>query len=125
MKALVTAIEQGRAEIATLQSSLTAKTDLLQMAEDQAGEDAAAFASLRQLQAAARYAAARDKAAAAEAKKRAAQAHRQEADSLDRQAEEISARIAGAALPDADQIVRLRELETARKVAEAQSASRR
>ena len=121
VQALVTAIEQGRTQIATLESNLTSKTELLQRAEEQAEEDATGFANLRQLQAAARYRTARERASAAETRKLAAQTYRQEADSLDRQAQEINARITRAALPDADQMVRLRELETAHKVAEAKA----
>ena len=94
VQALVTAIEQGRTQIATLESNLTSKTELLQRAEEQADEDATGFANLRQLQAVARYKTARERASAAETRKLAAQTYRQEADSLDRQAQEINARIA-------------------------------
>jgi chromosome segregation ATPase len=108
--ALVDAIKQEEWEIATLRASLTEKNDVLQRAQDASERDAIDLASLRQHELVARFRSARDNATAAQRRRALAQEHRQQADVLEGQAHEARARVARAALPDADQVARLREL---------------
>jgi recombinational DNA repair ATPase RecF len=122
VEALVDAIKHDEAEIATLRTSLTEKNDLLQKAQESSESDAVELASMRQHEVVARFRSARDKATAAQRRRELAQEHRQQAGVLERQGEEAKARVARAALPDADQFARLRNLGTELKVAEGRAS---
>jgi DNA repair exonuclease SbcCD ATPase subunit len=122
VEALVDAIRQDEAEIVILQASLSEKNELLQKAQESSENNAVEIASLRQREVVARFRSARDKATAAQRKRELCQEHRQQADVLGSQAEEAKARVAEAALPDAEQIARLRDLDTKLKVAEGRAS---
>lgn len=122
VEALVRAIKQAEVEVATFHASLTEKNDLLQKAQASSEDDAVVLASLHQHEVVARLRSARDNATAAQGRRELAQGHRQQADLLERQAEEAKAKVARAAFPDADQIARLRDLDTQLKVVEGRAS---
>jgi DNA repair exonuclease SbcCD ATPase subunit len=122
VEALVDAIKHDEAEIATLHASVSEKNELLQKAQESSESDAIELASLRQREVVARYRIAQDKATAAQKRRELGQDHRQQADLLESQAEEAKAKVARAALPSAEQIARLRDLDTQLKVAEGRAS---
>jgi uncharacterized protein YhaN len=122
VEALVAGIRQDDTEIAALQESLTEKKDLLQRAQESSESDAIELAALRQHEVVARFRNARDKATAAQRRREQGQEHRRQAEDLERLADEAKAKVARAALPDADQFARLRDLDTQLKVAEGRAS---
>src|SRR5262249_31383080 len=122
VEALVRTIERYAEDVGTLDANLAEKNELLQQAQESSESDASELAALRQRETVARFRGARDKATAAQRRREQAQEHRQQAEVLEGQADEIRARVARAALPDADQLARLRDLDTQLKVAEGRAS---